>query len=221
MMPQWLKAGLLTVLWLFLPLSARAGDETREYTYRFESPRFDITFSEIKVMANGEGQLRYKKRDEDEEILIKMKLLPATVGRLGELFETLRFLDSNESYQTDKQFPHLGTITLGLRAQGRAREVHFNYTENRTASQLVELFRAIENQQRRYEDMTLARRHTPLDLPRQLKNLEAELKKDRLAEPSQFLPLLKEITLDDSLPLIARNAADRLAKQIEHTRAKH
>jgi hypothetical protein len=103
-----------------------------------------------------------------------------------------------------------------MRIGERHREASFNYSENRQIMKLVELFRAIDNQQRRVMEIKLARQFTPLDLPRQLKNLEEELRRERIAEPTQLLPLLSEISLDDGLPLIARDAAAKLAKQIQH-----
>jgi hypothetical protein len=202
-------------LFLFLGFAGSVKGAEREYSYRFENPRFDISFLEIRLQGSGEGEMRYKKRDQDEEISVKLKLQPSTMQRLGELFNSIRLLDGSDSYQADKQLPHLGTVTLGMKVGGQGREASFNYTNNKMALKLVELFRAIENQERKLMELTLARRYSPLDLPRQLKNLESELKRDRIAEPSQFLPLLSEIALDDSLPLIARNSAEKLATQIK------
>jgi hypothetical protein len=207
---------LLALLIFFLASPVRAVYEAREYRYRFENPRFDISFVEIRLMENGEGEMHYKKRDEDSDIPIKLKLLPGTMQHLAQLYDELRFLESTESYQADKQLPHLGTITIALRANGRERETSFNYTTHRACLRLVDLYRAIENQERRLVEIRLARQYSPLDLPRQLKNLEGELQRNRIAEPTQMLPLLSEIALDDSLPLIARNAAQRMAKQIKH-----
>jgi hypothetical protein len=64
-------------------------------------------------------------------------------------------------------------------------------------------------------ELKFARQYSHLDLPKQLKNLEGELKRDKIAEPEQVLPILSEIALDDSLPLIARNSAEKLIKQIK------
>src|SRR5262249_27207658 len=163
----------------------------------------DISFVEIKLQGTGEGNLRYKKRDDNDEMTIDFKLLPATMRRLAEQFDEIHFLDGGgESYQADKQLPHLGTITLGMRAEGREKNTSFNYSNNRTVMKLVDLFRAIENQQRRQVELRLARQFSPLDLPRQLKIIEDEMKRGRIAEPEQMLPLLSEISMDDSLPLI-------------------
>jgi len=41
------------------------------------------------------------------------------------------------------------------------------------------------------------------------------LKRNALSDPQQLVPLLKDITSDEHLPLIARNHAARLLKQID------
>ncbi|MBL8148681.1 MAG: hypothetical protein JNN15_02010 [Blastocatellia bacterium] len=202
-------------LLLFSSISVFALDEPNKFIYKFENPRFDVSFVEIDIQFNGEGRLRYKKRDENDEVKESLKLLPSTVRRLQGLFNDLKFLESTDSYQSDKSLPHLGTVTLVMKANGREREINFNYTSNRSLMQIVELFRGIENQQRRLTELKFARQYSHLDLPKQLKNLEGELKRDKIAEPEQVLPILSEIALDDSLPLIARNSAEKLIKQIK------
>src|SRR6185436_15628198 len=147
---------------------------------------------------------------------VNLKMLPGTMQRLAQLYDELRFLDSTESYQADRDLPHLGTVTIALRANGRERQASFNYTTHKVCMRLLELYRAIENQERRLVEIGLARQYSPLDLPRQLKTLEGELQRNRIAEPTKMLPLLSEIALDDTLPLIARNAAERMVKQIKH-----
>ena len=48
-----------------------------------------------------------------------------------------------------------------------------------------------------------------------MEELEIQLKRNGLSDPKQLLPLLKDITSDEHLPLIARNHAARLIKKIE------
>jgi hypothetical protein len=170
---------------------------------------------DINISSKGEGQLRFKKRDEDDEVLLPVKLLPETVNRLQSLYDELRFLDTLDNYQANAQLTNLGTTTIFLKQGERSRSASFNYTDNRSAMQLAALFRAIENQYRRTEEIKLSRQFSPLDLPKQLKNLEEELKRNRIAEPIQLVPLLSDISVDDSAPLIARNAATKLITMIK------
>ncbi len=45
--------------------------------------------------------------------------------------------------------------------------------------------------------------------------LETMLKRNALSDPQQLVPLLKDISTDEHLPLIARNHALRLIKKLE------
>jgi uncharacterized protein (UPF0147 family) len=45
--------------------------------------------------------------------------------------------------------------------------------------------------------------------------LDSLLKRDEISDPSQMLPLLKELSNDERIPLIARNKAARIIKEIE------
>src|SRR5689334_10085108 len=59
------------LLLLFTALGARSAQaevSNRQYLYRFENARFEISLTEISLAANGEGEMRYRKRDEDEDI---------------------------------------------------------------------------------------------------------------------------------------------------------
>src|SRR5437868_1404068 len=95
---------LIVTLLISLTLSLPVGADTREYLYRFENLRFDISFIEIKVAANGESEMRFKKRDEDSDNTVKFVLLPSTIERIQGFFTTLKFFDSRDAYQADKQF---------------------------------------------------------------------------------------------------------------------
>ncbi|MEO7970147.1 MAG: hypothetical protein ABI698_02530, partial [bacterium] len=64
-------------------------------------------------------------------------------------------------------------------------------------------------------DLAIARENQPLNSPKLMDQLEDMLKRNGLSDAHQLVPLLKDITGDDHLPLITRNHAARLLKQIE------
>lgn len=212
---RWFKVILTSlVVLVILPLVVLAQDES-QYSYRFENPRFEVSLVEITIAHSGQASFHYKKRDSGEEDTLQLQVLPKTIETLQSLYTEIRFLDSTDSYQTNNNFQNLGTTTIGLKMGKRERQASFNYTSNRGVMRLTDLFRAFQNQQLNVIDIRLARQFTPLDLPKQLKLLEENVKKERIAEPSQLLPLLGEIAQDDGVPLIARNAATRLIMQIK------
>jgi hypothetical protein len=60
-----------------------------------------------------------------------------------------------------------------------------------------------------------ARENQPLNAPKLMEQLESLLNRNELSDPYQLVPLLREITTDERLPLIARNHAGRLLKRIQ------
>jgi hypothetical protein len=48
-----------------------------------------------------------------------------------------------------------------------------------------------------------------------MEEVELQLKLNGLSDPKQLVPLLKDLSTDEHIPLIARNHALRLIKKIE------
>ncbi len=129
--------------------------------------------------------------------------------------EALRFLESQENYQAEKQFPHLGTMRIGMAQGARKRTAEFNWSNNASASALVTEYRRVADQAIFVFDISVARENQPLNAPKLMEYLESAMKRNWLSDPQQLIPLLKEISTDDHLPLIARNHALRLLKKLE------
>lgn len=222
-------------VWLFLiasvlPASSAGApqDKTFEaatpaemsFSYRFENPRFHISIMEVDLEPDGTGLVRFKRGESDDLIDFKMKLLPQTLTRIRQLIEQTRFLTSDEDYQSKKDFSHLGWMTLLARQGERERKVRFNYTHNLEVRELADIFRAIASQGIHLFDIETSQQYQPLDLPGQLDALESDLKLERVAEPEQMVAALREIAASDTLPLIARNKAQRMITSIEKKKFK-
>jgi hypothetical protein len=190
------------------------------FKYKFENARFYISMIEIDLSAGGAGELRFKRGESDEIIDRKFRLLPATIARINQLYDVTRFIDSSEDYQDKKDFSHLGWVSLSEQQGQRARNTRFNYTTNKEISELAEIFRAIATQEMHLFDIETSERYQPLDLPRLLDTLENDLKLQRVAEPEQLLAMLREISGNDTQPLIARNHATRMIDSIKKGKFK-
>jgi hypothetical protein len=197
-----------------------ADSDGASFSYKFENTRFYIPMIEVDLSADGSGELRFKRGESDEVIDHKLKLLPVTIARIRELYESVHFLTSDKDYQAEKDFSHLGWVSLSMRQGGRERKVRFNYTPNLEIRELTDIFRAIATQGMLLFDLETSQQYQPLDLPRLLDVLESDLKGQRVAEPEQMLAALKEIASNDTQPLIARNHATRLADSIKKGKFK-
>ncbi len=194
---------------------AAKSPEKRLFYYEFTQPDFVISRIVITHDSSGKGEISFKKSGISEMITEPILISPPVISRLESAFARLSFLDSSENYQYEKDYAHLGTVKIRLTDAGRSREAVFNWTENPDAKLLKDEYRRISNQFMWIFEIGVARENQPLDSPRLMKFLDSLLKRNEVADSAQMLPFLHGLTDDERLPLIARNHAARLAKQIE------
>lgn len=185
------------------------------YSYEFTQPEFYIRHIVIEHDINGRGKISFERLNEETGFEEPLELSSTTTSRVAGLWQALRFLDSEENYQTERQYPHLGTMRLKMEQDTRQRIAQFNWTNNKDASALVNEYRRIADQALLVFDISVARENQPLNAPKLMERLELLLKRNGLSDPQQLVPLLKDVSLDEHLPLIARNHAIRLLKKIE------
>lgn len=190
------------------------------YFYEFSRPEFSISNVYIEHDENGKGTIRFLKKYFDEEISDPLELSAATLEKLKTLWQNLNFLDSDENYQYEKDYAHLGNIKLTMKKNGRERTAQFNWTTVPDAKALADEYRRIGNQHIWMFDINVSRENQPLESARIMDALDMQLRNNDIADPVQLIPLLKELSDDERIPLISRNHATRLVKQIEKTRAK-
>jgi len=186
-----------------------------KFVYEFTQPEFYVRHITIEHDADGRGRITFERLRQDSPIVEPLEFSPTTLARISGLWRSLNFLDSSEDYQSDRQFPHLGKMRLTMDQDGRKRAVEFNWTKHADAFALITEYRRVADQAILVFDISVARETQPLNGPKLMDELELQLKRKGLADPKQLLPLLKDITTDEHLPLMARNHAARLIKKIE------
>ena len=199
------------------PETAVVSSDDSIYGYEFTQPQFFIKHVIIEHDSNGRGKFSFERQNEGL-VSEPLQISPAPLNRILSLYNTLGFLDSNTNYQSEKQFPHLGTVRLTMQSKTRKRTAEFNWTNDKPASELREEYRRLADQALFVFDMEVARANQPLNAPKLLEGLESLLRRNGLSDPEQLVPLLTEITTDEHLPLIARNHAGRLIKKINKTK---
>jgi hypothetical protein len=189
-------------------------DPTR-YSFEFTKAEFVIRHILIEHDALGRGKITFERRGEETPIVEPIELSISALGRVLGLWTGLRFLDSNENYQTAKSFAHLGTYKLRMDDSKRQRTAEFNWSNNKEAWTLTNEYRRVSDQAILIFNPKLAREMQPLNAPQLLNEMETLLIRDGLSDPYQLVPLLNELKIDEHIPLIARNHADRILKKIE------
>ena len=186
------------------------------YFYTFSQPEFLVSKILIEHDENGTGKISFQKRDFGDFITDPIQLSPAALERVKTIFTTLNFLDSKENYQSaERSYAHLGTMTFAVKKDGRARTAEFNWTENKDAKILADEYRRIGQQFVWIFDVSIARQNQQLETPALIDALDSMIKRNEISDAVQMLPFLKELSTDERLPLIARNHAMRIVKEIE------
>jgi hypothetical protein len=194
--------------------SVEAAIEPAQYSYEFRQPKFLITHILIEHDAGGRGLITFERKD-GEPIIDPIEISSAAIVRIRALWEALHFLDSDKSYQAEKDYPHLGTMRLQMKQGTRQRVSEFNWTSDKAAFELVTEYKRIANQAIFVFDILLARENQPLEAPKLMQQLDDYLRRGETSDPQDLLPLLRELSTDERIPLMARNHATRLLKKIE------
>ena len=204
------------------PNGGNSGDQTTaptgdapNYFYEFSQPAFIVSRVRIEHDENGKGKISFTKSISDEVITDPVQLSPAALERINNALTALDFMNSTESYQYEKDYSHLGNITLKVVKNGKTRETKFNWTTNPTAKILMDEYRKISNQYVWMFDMNLSRTNQPLEAPKLMDLIDNYIRRKEVSDAEQLIPYLKELGDDERIPLIARNHATRLIKQIE------
>ena len=185
-----------------------------KYTYEFSQPKFYVKHIVIEHDANGHGTVTFERLNEDTPVTEPLDLSAAAFARITSSWRALQFLESDTNYQSSKQFPHLGTMRIGMERGDRKRVAEFNWTNNSDASNLVNEYRKAADQVILVFDISIARQNQPLNTPQLMEAMESLLNRNGLSDPRQLVKLLEDLSTDEHVPLIARNHALRLIKKI-------
>ena len=189
--------------------------EAVKYSYEFSQPKFYIKHIVLEHDANGRGTVTFERLNEDIPVSEPIEFSADALARISSAWQSLQFLESDTDYQSNKQFPHLGTMKIGMQRGERKRVAEFNWTNNEDASTLVNEYRKAADQAILVFDIAVARENQPLNAPKLMETMESLLNRKALSDPRQLLKLLQELSTDEHVPLIARNHALRLIKKIQ------
>ena len=185
------------------------------YFYEFAQPDFLISQIHLEFDENGKGRISFMKKNFDELITDPIQVSVSALTRIKNAVEALNFFDSDENYQYEKDYSHLGNIKIRIKKDGRERATKFNYTTNQEAKHLADEYRKIGQQFIWIFEINLARENQPLEAPKLLDALESLIRRNEISDAGQLISFLKQINNDERIPLISRNHAAKLAKSIE------
>jgi hypothetical protein len=195
--------------------AAKADPNAPVYVYEFEHPDFVVYFIHIEHDDTGRGHIRFERRSDVEQLTEPFELSPATLARVRARWTALNFLDSTAQYQGERQYPSHGKSRLKMRQGGRERTAEFNYASDPDAFALADEYRRAAEQAVFVFELKVALESQPLETPKLIGRLELLLDRKGLSDAAQLLPLVRELSADERVPLVGRNHAARILKKME------
>jgi hypothetical protein len=196
------------------PAATKQRDAPR-YSWEFTQPNFTTSRILIEHDGNGKGTITFVRKATPDPISDPIEISAAAWSRIRAHWDALNFLDSTTDYQSERQYPHMGTVTIKLQIGAHQRSAAFNWTNDKEAGALSDEYRKISDQAMWVFDIKYAQEIEPLSAPDVMRRLESMLDRKQLSDPTQLVPLLQDLSVDERVPLIARNHAARLLKKIQ------
>lgn len=206
----WLALFSLATVLIWAPFLRAADGATITYRRVFKGSTPE--FIEIKIGENGSASYDIRQLSEDPDAQ-PFQVGDAVRTRIFELVGELHNFDGVD-LDVHRRIADLGEKTLRYQKNGEVHEAHYNYTLNRSASQLALIFEGLFQQQR---DLTLLEQRLKYDrlgVNDALHQFEDDLGQRTLPEPERLLPVLDRIAADSRVVEVARQLSRALAERI-------
>jgi hypothetical protein len=170
-------------------------------------------YLQITVDSNGSGAYEGRKLD-DPPHPRPFQLSPALARQLFALAAQLGYFRSIE-LESHRKVANLGLKTLTYQERGRVGRVEFNYTQNRFAQELLGLLEKIANVEQHVASLEYSLKYDPLNLPKELLGIQAELDNKDLVAPELMVPTLERIIQNPRVLHLAQTRAENILQRIQ------
>jgi hypothetical protein len=207
-----LAAGLLIVGFPAVSLlSAQQASSPESLTYIKVMKGSVPEYTALTVDSNGNGTYDGRQLDESP----KPRPLRLSLETTQTLFRMAAGLGDFRSVQLEsrQKVASMGLKTFIYRHNGQENKVEFNYTRDKRANELLNVFEGITGVEQHIGTLEYSSRYDVLGLPSALTRVEIDLDNQTLVDPQLMVPILKKIAGDSQYLHIAQvRAADILRR---------
>jgi hypothetical protein len=167
----------------------------------------------IAITVNSDGTGTFDGRQlKDPANPHSLKLSEGTRQKLFSLAAELNYFRSID-LESHKRVANLGQKTFTYEQGGQKSSAEFNYTLNKEAAELSDLFEKIAVVEQHIQTLEFAIKYDHLGLPHELLQIQIDLENRALADPEMMVPALQEIARDPRFLHLAQvRAQDILAR---------
>jgi hypothetical protein len=173
-------------------------------------------FVEIKLNESGAGTYDIRQLSDDPSPQ-PMEVDPAVAQKIFAFATKLHDFEGID-LEMHRKIANLGQKTFQYQLGAVTHAVSFNYTQDSTASQLLDIFEGLARQQTDLSDLRRAMRYDRLGVNDVLLQVQKDYDRNLLIEPQKFLASLDQLAADDHFINIAREKAHDLAARIRASR---
>jgi hypothetical protein len=167
----------------------------------------------IAIIVNSDGTGTYDGRQlADPPHPQSFKLSGATLQKLFSLASDLHYFRSID-LESHKKVANLGAKVFTYEKDGQKSSVEYNFTVNKEADELSDLFEKIAMVEQHIQALEFAVKYDHLGLPHELLQIQIDLNNQALADPELMVPMLQEIARNPRFLHLAQvRAQDILAR---------
>ncbi len=182
---------------------------TYSRTFKGSTPEYLL----ITVDSKGLGTFEGHKLDEAQS----PRQFQLSAGTTERIFALARQLHNFQSVDLDsrKKVADLGQKTFTYQQGEDVNRVAFNFTENRMALELVNIFEGVATVEEHVAALEFEMKYDPLGLPRELLQIQIELNNKSLAGPEMLLPTLEKIAHGSRFLHLAQVRAQQIIERIQ------
>jgi hypothetical protein len=168
-----------------------------------------------RVVVRSDGTGEYNSQSPSEPVLTRtLTLSPPVTHKLFSLAAKLHDFQGVE-LESHKHVANLGLKIFRYQDGSQVNEVQFNYSLNRTAEELTDLFESVASVERHIVALDYAMRYDPLGLPRQLELIQVDLDNNALVDPQLMAATLDRIVGNSRYMHLAQARAEDILQEIQ------
>jgi hypothetical protein len=169
----------------------------------------------IVVDSNGSGTYEGRKLDEAQiQSPNSFQLSSRTTERIFTLAGELHNFHAVQ-LESHKKVANLGEKTFTFQQGEAVNRVVFNYTENRIARELVDLFEAVGAVEQHVGALEFEMKYDPLGLSQELLQIQIELNDKSLTDPQLLIPTLEKIAHGSRFLHLAQVRAQEIIERVQ------
>jgi hypothetical protein len=167
----------------------------------------------LSIDANGKGTYDSHKLG-DPAVPRPMQISAETTAKIFSLTQSLDYFRSL-NLDSHHRVADMGQKILTYQDARETNKVQFNYSENRSAQQLVDICEKISNVEERIAQLDYAMKYDHLNLPQVLGQVQYGIENNYFVEAALMLPTLEKISGDTHYLHLAQSRAREIEQRIQ------